>query len=109
MRACLRPLAFCLALLLALPLQAYAVYAASECPMGMHDMGAPMHDSQETCEGCQGGGCALMSFCQNLHTGVPSTQSLRIAFSAAREQIQALAADFPTRPLAPPFRPPRQS
>jgi hypothetical protein len=107
MRARFRPLAVFLALLLALPLQAYAVYAASDCPMGMHEGGAPMHDSHDDCDGCKGGGCALMSFCHNLQAGALTAHLPAFAVTARGEKILAASADFPSRALAPPLRPPR--
>lgn len=111
MRSLRRPLAFLLALLLALPLQAVAVSLSvsmpSECPMRMHHDGTSNPDSQGGLDGAKGG-CALMSFCQNLQTGaliVPAPVSPSHAKGA---RILAAVAVFPKRNLAPPLPPPRQ-
>ena len=95
-----------LAILLALPMQAYAFYAASDCPMAAAhlDGSMPMDD----CEGCEAGGaCGLMNFCQSLQPGVLSFTDAAVAMSALGLHFLVTAADFRTRALAPPHEPPR--
>jgi hypothetical protein len=93
-----------LALMLAMPLQAFAVYAASGCPMGMSHTGMDMPPGD--CEGCQSNGCALMNFCQNLQAGL-SSHIPQMPAQTAGFELQAFVSVFQSLILAPPERPPR--
>lgn len=99
-------LTFWLALMLALPLQAFAVYAASDCPMGMSHMGIDM--PQADCEGCQSNGCALMNFCQNLQAGLSAHVPI-LSPQSTDSAPRSSAADFHSLSLTPPERPPRRA
>jgi hypothetical protein len=99
-------LIFWLALMLGLPLQAFAVYAASGCPMGLSHMGMDM--PQTDCEGCQANGCALMSFCQNLQTGL-APQIPELGIQVVGFEPRLFDSAFRSFSLDPPERPPRRA
>ena len=101
-----RPLLIFLALLMALPLQAYAFYAASQCPMAMEHMGGAM--PQTDCEGCESAtGCGLMNLCQNMQPGVLTVSIGSSALSLSASSFATLSPAYQSRSLAPPHEPPR--
>ena len=93
------------AMLMALPLQAFALYAASECPMAMaHAAGS----SQGDCEGCDSGSaCALMNYCHALQIGISADLKQWLALQSTDYLQSLFVSDFQSRVLAPPVPPPR--
>ena len=106
MRRAFSYIALILALLLAMPLQAYALYIAAEkCPMGaMQNM--PSGD----CGDCDhAGGCPLMSLYYQLQTAVQSDFGFGTSLASSNLLFVSESSAFRSFSLPPPDRPPRSA